>query len=54
MLGGDKRRSAASGGSGRAGKSRGAKPTQMIWQHGDRGRTERIDPMRRRVEFALL
>jgi ribonuclease R len=34
---------------------RGAKPQQMTWQHGDRVRVraERIDPMRRRVEFAL-
>jgi ribonuclease R len=44
---------------GRGGKGarrgRGAKPQQLIWQHGDRVRVraERIDPMRRRVEFAL-
>jgi ribonuclease R len=46
----DKRRGGAS-----AGKGRGAKPKQLIWQHGDRVRVraERIDPMRRRVEFAL-
>jgi len=47
----DKRRGGAS-----AGKGRGAKPKQLIWQHGDRVRVraERIDPMRRRVEFALV
>jgi ribonuclease R len=45
---------------GRAGKGarrgRGAKPKQLVWQHGDRVRVraERIDPMRRRVEFALV
>jgi ribonuclease R len=46
----DKRRGGAS-----ARKGRGAKPKQLIWQHGDRVRVraERIDPMRRRVEFAL-
>jgi ribonuclease R len=40
---------------GGAGRGRGAKPKQLIWQHGDRVRVraERIDPMRRRVEFAL-
>ncbi len=40
---------------GGAGRGRGAKPNQLIWQHGDRVRVraERIDPMRRRVEFAL-
>jgi ribonuclease R len=42
------------GGKG-ARRGRGAKPQQLIWQHGDRVRVraERIDPMRRRVEFAL-
>jgi ribonuclease R len=47
----DKRKGGAS-----AGKGRGAKPKQLIWQHGDRVRVraERIDPMRRRVEFALV
>jgi ribonuclease R len=37
------------------GRGRGAKPKQIMWQHGDRVRVrvERIDPMRRRVEFAL-
>jgi ribonuclease R len=52
MPGGDGRR----GGSGRgAQRGRGAKPKQRMWQHGDRVRVraERIDPMRRRVEFAL-
>jgi len=40
---------------GGAGRGRGAKPKQLTWQHGDRirVRAERIDPMRRRVEFAL-
>jgi ribonuclease R len=40
---------------GGAGRGRSAKPKQLIWQHGDRVRVraERIDPMRRRVEFAL-
>ena len=40
---------------GGAGRGRGAKPKELIWQHGDRVRVraERIDPMRRRVEFAL-
>ena len=34
---------------------RGAKPKPMEWHLGDRVRVraERIDPMRRRVEFAL-
>src|SRR5579864_283551 len=47
----DKRR----GGAG-AGRGRGAKPKQLMWQHGDRVRVlaQRIDPMRRRVEFALV
>jgi ribonuclease R len=52
MPGGDGRR----GGGARGGqRGRGAKPKQLIWQHGDRVRVraERIDPMRRRVEFAL-
>src|SRR6266852_1163735 len=37
-------------------RGRGAKPRQMVWQHGDRVRVraERIDPMRKRVEFALV
>jgi ribonuclease R len=44
------------GGGGRGQqRGRGAKPKQLTWQHGDRVRVraERIDPMRRRVEFAL-
>ena len=56
---------ATSGGNERrAGKGRGqqrsakpaARPGQQIWQHGDRVkvRAERIDPIRRRVEFALV
>src|SRR5712692_8017035 len=47
----DKRRGGAS-----AGRGRGAKPKQLAWQHGNRVRVraERIDPMRRRVEFALV
>jgi ribonuclease R len=51
MPSGDKRRGGAS-----AGRGRGAKPKQLMWQHGDRVRVraERIDPMRRRVEFALI
>src|SRR5437879_2147513 len=48
------------GGGGRgapgAGRSRGAKPRQLEWHLGDkvRVRAERIDPMRKRVEFALV
>src|SRR5258707_12491171 len=40
---------------GGAGRGRGAKPKELIWQHGDRVRVraERIDPMRRRGELAL-
>jgi ribonuclease R len=36
-------------------RGRGAKPKQLMWQHGDRVRVraESIDPMRWRVEFAL-
>src|SRR2546429_2982548 len=36
--------------------SRGAKPRQLEWHLGDkvRVRAERIDPMRKRVEFALV
>jgi ribonuclease R len=53
MAGADKRRSP--GGRGQQ-HGRGAKPKQLVWQHGDRVRVraERIDPMRRRVEFALV
>ncbi len=52
VAGGDGRR----GGGGRGQqRGRGAKAKELIWQHGDRVRVraERIDPMRRRVEFAL-
>jgi ribonuclease R len=37
-------------------RSRGAKPRQLEWRLGDkvRVRAERIDPMRKRVEFALI
>jgi ribonuclease R len=37
-------------------RGRGAKPRQLEWRHGDkvRVRAERIDPMRKRVEFALV
>lgn len=48
------------GGGGRgapgARRSRGTKPRQLEWRHGDkvRVRAERIDPMRKRVEFALV
>jgi ribonuclease R len=51
LPGGDGRRG---GGRGQQ-RGRGAKPKQLMWQHGDRVhvRAERIDPMRRRVEFAL-
>jgi ribonuclease R len=52
LPGGDGRR----GGAGRGQqRGRGAKLKQLTWQHGDRVRVraERIDPMRRRVEFAL-
>jgi hypothetical protein len=36
-------------------RGRGAKPKQLTWSLGDkvRVRAERIDPMRKRVEFAL-
>ncbi|HKV23225.1 MAG TPA: RNB domain-containing ribonuclease [Candidatus Acidoferrum sp.] len=42
-------------GEGRGGGGRGAKPKERAWRLGDRVqvRAERIDPMRRRVEFAL-
>jgi ribonuclease R len=49
------------GGQGRRGaagarRGRGAKPRELAWHLGDRVRVraERIDPMRRRVEFALV
>ena len=51
---------ALSGGDGRHGapgsrRGRGAKPKELAWHLGDRVRVraERIDPMRRRVEFAI-
>jgi ribonuclease R len=51
---------ALAGGDGRRGtagslRGRGARPAQLAWRLGDRVRVraERIDPMRRRVEFAL-
>src|SRR6266576_2370165 len=47
----------AVGGSERSGKGRGAaKSKQRMWSLGDKVkvRAERIDPMRHRVEFALL
>jgi ribonuclease R len=51
---------ALSGGGGRRGapgsrRGRGAKPKELAWHLGDRVhvRAERIDPMRRRVEFAI-
>jgi ribonuclease R len=49
--GGDGRR-----GAGGSKRGRGAKPAQLSWHLGDRVRVraERIDPMRRRVEFALI
>jgi ribonuclease R len=49
---------ASQGARGKSGArgGQGAKPKQMEWHHGDkvRVRAERIDPMRKRVEFALL
>ena len=46
------------GGRGKRGArgSRGEKPKQLRWRHGDRVRVraERVDPMRKRVEFALV
>ena len=43
-------------GSQKAGRGRGAKPVELAWHLGDkvRVRAERIDPMRKRVEFALV
>jgi len=50
LSGGDGRRGAAG-----ARRGRGAKPKEVAWHLGDRVhvRAERIDPMRRRVEFAI-
>ena len=49
---------ALQGGRGAPGarRSRGAKPSKLEWHLGDkiRVRAERIDPMRKRVEFALI
>jgi len=43
-------------GSQKIGRGRGAKPVEVAWHLGDkvRVRAERIDPMRKRVEFALV
>jgi hypothetical protein len=51
LLGSDGRRGAPG-----SRRGRGTKPKQVSWNHGDRVRVraERIDPMRRRVEFALV
>jgi ribonuclease R len=63
MPGGDARRGARGAHRSPAGarlaapvRGRGAKPRQLEWRHGDkvRVRAERIDPMRKRVEFALI
>jgi hypothetical protein len=63
MPGGDGRRGARGAHRSPAGArlaapvhGRGAKPRQLEWHHGDkvRVRAERIDPMRKRVEFALI
>ena len=53
--GGDNRRPGKGRGQQRSSKPQ-ARPGQQIWQHGDkvRVRAERIDPIRRRVEFALV
>jgi ribonuclease R len=53
MAGGDGRRGKA--GADGARRGRGAKTKQLMWSHGDRVRVraERIDPIRRRVQFAL-
>jgi ribonuclease R len=50
LPGGDGRRGAVG-----ARRGRGAKPKELAWRLGDRVRVraERIDPMRRRVEFAI-
>ncbi len=50
VQGGDSSRGAAG-----SRRGRGARPAQLAWRLGDRVRVraERIDPMRRRVEFAL-
>jgi ribonuclease R len=50
LPGGDSRRGAVG-----VRRGRGAKPKELAWRLGDRVRVraERIDPMRRRVEFAI-
>jgi ribonuclease R len=49
-------RGASSPGKATSASGRGAKPRQLEWHLGDkvRVRAERIDPMRKRVEFALV
>jgi len=63
MPGGDARRGAGGAHRTPAGarlaapvRGRGARPHHLEWRHGDkvRVRAERIDPMRKRVEFALV
>jgi hypothetical protein len=58
LAGGDSRRGGRrdSSTSRTSGRGRGAKPQQLKWGLGDsvRVRAERIDPMRKRVEFALV
>ncbi|HMD40986.1 MAG TPA: RNB domain-containing ribonuclease [Candidatus Acidoferrum sp.] len=51
LPGGEARRGAP-----RTGRGRGTKPKELAWHLGDkvRVRAERIDPMRRRVEFAIV
>ena len=53
--GGENRRPGKGRGQQRSSKVQ-ARPGQQLWQHGDkvRVRAERIDPIRRRVEFALV
>jgi len=53
--GGDDRRAGKGRGQQRSSKVQ-ARPGQQVWQHGDRVkiRAERIDPIRRRVEFVLV
>ena len=53
--GGDNRRAGKGRGQQRSSKPQ-PRPGQQIFQHGDKikVRAERIDPIRRRVEFALV
>jgi ribonuclease R len=53
--GGENRRPGKGRGQQRSSKVQ-ARPGQQVWQHGDKVkiRAERIDPIRRRVEFALV